>query len=555
MAGTVIDSLIVTLGLDGSDYGKGVDKSIGSNDQLRKSSNDTANQVKKSTGTAIAGNKTLRDDADITAKYLAEKGKGASQYFSSIKVELLGLLAVVAVGGKTLEDFLSKMGRMAAATGRAAQITGTTPHLLSGLQNVAAEYGSSPDSATGAASSVFNGINNYKMTGQPNDVMNALIHMGISPVGKDGKILDTTSIIEQAGNYFKHHSEGQDLVYGKMLGFDPTFTNSLINSKGNLSDLINSQSSVSDASAAAGEAIVTAEGQLSAAIGKLDNDIMVQLAPKFIGLIDAVTALVNWFEKPKAVPAVDTTDAWIPRPGGRGGLIQNPNYSPPIDGGAGVWVPRPGGRGGTYFVPLTTDQIRAQEKQESGGRQLDANGNPITTSKGAVGIMQLLPSTAQQVAKENGIPFDLQKLQYDAGYNQKLGTLYMQDMMREFNGNYQEALAAYNAGPTATRNAINKNGTGWLASLPAETQNYVASIMGAGAPKAVASAAGLPAHVNNVLNGLRVAQAKSGKSGGDVNVNMGPTTIHTPDASKIPKNLAKKVQSAMVVNANRGIAV
>jgi len=114
--------------------------------------------------------------------------------------------------------------------------------------------------------------------------------------------------------------------------------------------------------------------------------------------------------------------------------------------------------------------------QESGGRQTDAAGQPITSSAGAIGIAQIMPATGPEAAELAGLPWDEKRLRTDAEYNKALGSAYFAKQLDTFGGDVSKALAAYNAGPGATRKAIEKGGDNWLANLPAETQNYVKSI-------------------------------------------------------------------------------
>lgn len=104
---------------------------------------------------------------------------------------------------------------------------------------------------------------------------------------------------------------------------------------------------------------------------------------------------------------------------------------------------------------LDSDFVKAVVKQESGF-------NPQATSScGAMGLMQLMPGTAQGLGVTNA---------YDAEQNIMGGTKYLKGLMDRFDNNKSLALAAYNAGP----NAVKKYG-----GIPPymETQNYVKSVL------------------------------------------------------------------------------
>lgn len=73
---------------------------------------------------------------------------------------------------------------------------------------------------------------------------------------------------------------------------------------------------------------------------------------------------------------------------------------------------------------------------ESGGRQTDANGRTLRSSAGALGLMQLMPSTAAQFGVDPN----------DASQNVAGGTQYLQQLFDKY-GDWPDALAAYNWGP------------------------------------------------------------------------------------------------------------
>ncbi len=117
---------------------------------------------------------------------------------------------------------------------------------------------------------------------------------------------------------------------------------------------------------------------------------------------------------------------------------------------------------------------------ESGGRQTDEAGRPLTSSAGAVGAAQVMEGTGPEAAKLAGLPWDRDRWMYDREYNLALGRAYFNEQMRQF-GNPELAAAAYNAGPGAVRSAMDRAtalGGSYLDYLPAETQNYVAKFSG-----------------------------------------------------------------------------
>ena len=120
--------------------------------------------------------------------------------------------------------------------------------------------------------------------------------------------------------------------------------------------------------------------------------------------------------------------------------------------------------------------------QESGNKQFDRSGNPLTSPAGAIGIAQVMPGTAPEAAKLAGLPFDPVKYRTDKTYNETLGRAYYNQQLKKF-GTPEKAAAAYNAGPGRLQQAISRAGEGgdYRSFLPAETQKYLSNVIG-GAP-------------------------------------------------------------------------
>ncbi|ROQ00972.1 soluble lytic murein transglycosylase [Stella humosa] len=109
------------------------------------------------------------------------------------------------------------------------------------------------------------------------------------------------------------------------------------------------------------------------------------------------------------------------------------------------------------------------------------------SSAGARGLMQLMPGTARQLAKQMVENHSDQRLTADPAYNVALGSRYLADQIRDFNGSYILAVAGYNAGPARSRQWVQTYGDprnggvdpiDWVESIPFnETRNYVQRVM------------------------------------------------------------------------------
>lgn len=120
------------------------------------------------------------------------------------------------------------------------------------------------------------------------------------------------------------------------------------------------------------------------------------------------------------------------------------------------------------FLQLVNDMLM----QESGARQLDAEGFPIESSAGAIGIAQVMPDTGPEAAADAGVPWDEDAYYNDEAYNLLIGAAYLGKLLDRYNGDVDKALAAYNGGMGRVDSAVS-GGEDWKSRLPSETQGYV----------------------------------------------------------------------------------
>ena len=108
------------------------------------------------------------------------------------------------------------------------------------------------------------------------------------------------------------------------------------------------------------------------------------------------------------------------------------------------------------------------------------------SSSGARGLMQLMPSTAQDVAKRLGVTYSPERLTSDAQYNLYLGSSYLKSQLDRFDNSLMLAAAAYNAGGGNVNKWLKTYGDprggvdpiSWTELIPfAETRSYVQKVM------------------------------------------------------------------------------
>lgn len=109
--------------------------------------------------------------------------------------------------------------------------------------------------------------------------------------------------------------------------------------------------------------------------------------------------------------------------------------------------------------------------------------NPAARSPvGARGLMQVMPATAEQMARRIREPFDLARLTADGDYNSRLGAAYLTGLRDRFGASTALTAAGYNAGPGRPARWLRDFGdlrrdmdpVEWVELIPFdETRNYV----------------------------------------------------------------------------------
>jgi hypothetical protein len=204
-------------------------------------------------------------------------------------------------------------------------------------------------------------------------------------------------------------------------------------------------------------------------------------------------------------------------------------YYPPPGPPSDPWGPYIREAASRYSVP--EQWIRAVMAQESGGQE------QAVSPAGAMGLMQVMPDTYEDLREANGLGAD----PFNPEDNILAGTAYIRQMYDRYGA--PGFLAAYNAGPQAVDNYLAGNG-----QLPDETVNYLTAVtpnLGAGTqmtgPLAAYVASG------GVETAALTPTAASFAAGCEVNAAYDPDH---PCAAAAPVMGATQVAAAGVCDAN-----
>ncbi len=159
-----------------------------------------------------------------------------------------------------------------------------------------------------------------------------------------------------------------------------------------------------------------------------------------------------------------------------------------------VWVVRRAGASGLvareegWPTPFPTPDDILEPAIVNAVTRQESNFDPQAVSPAnARGLMQLLPATAAQVARQRGLAHQVGMLTADPGHNMRLGAAFLSDLIGRTGGALPLALAGYNAGPGRVNEWVGTYGDprgggvamlDWMELIPfAETRNYVQRVM------------------------------------------------------------------------------
>ncbi|HHC2696378.1 lytic transglycosylase domain-containing protein [Klebsiella pneumoniae] len=268
MAATVIDALLVTLGLDTS--------------QFRKGQQEVSDDLKKQ-----------REDAKNTAKEMAEQGKKAASFFSSIKTELLALTGVTVTAGGLISFVKSTTSGLMDLSIQSKAL-GLSARELDGWSKSAEAAGSSAEKISASLQGFQSAIQGARVGDYSSSIfgglaqLNALTGQNFDVWGQDASSLAKTSLDALR----KISDPNLRRQVGLSLGFDDATLQR--NQEGKFLpdvDRLTKSSGITDASTKGAKEFTAAWAELGQNLDTVKNQIYVGLIPT---IRDLNGLLIEW---------------------------------------------------------------------------------------------------------------------------------------------------------------------------------------------------------------------------------------------------------------------
>lgn len=273
MAATVIDALLVTLGLDTSDF--------------RKGQKDVSDDLKKQ-----------REDAKKTAKEMAEQGKKAASFFSSIKTELLALTGVTVTAGGLISFVKSTTSGLMDLSIQSKAL-GLSARELDGWSKSAEAAGSSAEKISASLQGFQGAIQGARVGDYSSSIfgglaqLNALTGQNFDVWGQDASSLAKTSLDALR----KISDPNLRRQVGLSLGFDDATLQR--NQEGKFLpdvDRLTKSSGITDASTTGAKEFTAAWAELNQSLETTKNQFYTFLIPYVRDFNVVLRDLSNWMK-------------------------------------------------------------------------------------------------------------------------------------------------------------------------------------------------------------------------------------------------------------------
>lgn len=269
---TIIDALVVTLGLDASEFKKGQEQARESLDKTKK-------------------------DADKTGKEMEIAGKRAASFFGSIRNEILAL-AGVALTAQGVKNFITGTADSLSKLGYASQTLGMSSKELDGWQKSFSRFGASAEQVRGSMLSLQNDLALFRNKGQLSEGLVSLTgRLGINLQNAKGEFKNVQDIYLELAERFKNMDAATRTMYGHDIGLSPEMVNMLSQGGQSVSQQVKHYTNLSNATEESTKKAQKYEQQLADLAARFDatkQKILVGLMPVLESLNKILGKFSDW---------------------------------------------------------------------------------------------------------------------------------------------------------------------------------------------------------------------------------------------------------------------
>ena len=272
---TVIDALVVTLGLDSSKFSQG-----------RKNVSEDMNKMRK--------------ESEQTAKKMDENGKQAAAFFSRIRTELIALTGL-ALTFQGFKNFVSQTASNLSQLGYASQTLGMSAKELDAWEKSFSRFGATSQQVRGAMASLQNDLAVMRNKGPISDsLINLTGRLGVSLQNDKGAWKSVGEIYTELADKFQKMDAATRQMYGKDLGMSPEMVNFLAQGSKAVSEQLDHYEKLSNATETATKGAQRYEQQLADLRARFDTTgqkIFTALIPALTKLNELLGKFADWLSQ------------------------------------------------------------------------------------------------------------------------------------------------------------------------------------------------------------------------------------------------------------------
>jgi uncharacterized protein YukE len=297
----IIDSLVVALGLDASNFEVGQKKT---EDGL-KSIEETAEKTAEELENVELGLKKIRENADKAAKEFESHQKRAAYMVTQVRDQILGLVAAF-TAGKGFSSFLSDVTQTDAVAGRLAKNIGMSADQLTAWEAIVTQTGGTAEGAAGSLQGLVSQFQQLSLTGQ-SAVVPYFRAVGVAIADSAGKMRPMKDILLDLADRFSVMDPARAQAFGAAMGIDYNTVNVLIKGRGAITALLAEQEKLGHANKKDTDAAIARQAAWRALIQSatdLGRKILTDLTPALEQMMSALKAFGEWAHRhPRIIEA------------------------------------------------------------------------------------------------------------------------------------------------------------------------------------------------------------------------------------------------------------